>query len=130
MLNERAIRSKLTKARAFLDFGDLALDDTAQADSCVSLAASAAVNAADAVLLLHGVPLMHARSHTEAILKLRSAGYRQEASHLEKALLNKTRAQYSEFRCTVVDSRRALQHAGRLLLSAESLAAARGVLHD
>ncbi len=87
-------------------------------DASVSLAVSAAINAADVLCLARTGNYPSGQNHDRAPILLKKAGLSIEASQLTRVLGVKTKAQYSPARCTVADATEAVKSAQRLLRSA------------
>ena len=85
------VKVKLAKSAEFL-FGSEVLSDDAF-DATVSLAASAAINAADVLQLLAKGGIQQGKDHAQATSVLRKAGYVRAASHLSYCLSMKQKAQ-------------------------------------
>lgn len=96
-------------------------------DASTSLAVSAAVNAADAILLIDVGGYSQAEEHAQAVSRLRSAGRSQAARHLGMVLALKNKAQYEPRRCTARDATEAFKHSQRLVDFAVELAATKGI---
>jgi hypothetical protein len=122
------IRTKIEKARQFLDMAELAGD--AYFDAAASLAVSAAINASDALSVLAKGSYLTGDNHDEAAVWLRKAGFQTASKHLARALAYKSKAQYSAARCTEKDAADAIKHARRLLDEAVGAASSKGHLSD
>ena len=120
------VRVKLAKARQFSDAAELAVDEAY--DQAVSSAGLAAINASDALCLMHHGFYPQGKDHRQAAAMLRSAGWGVAATHLLGAILNKDKAQYSAKLCTPTDAAAALKHAERLLDQATKEAIKRELL--
>lgn len=121
-----AIRAKLAKAEEYLAMAELASDG--YLDASVSLAVSAAINAADVLCLTAAGNYPSGQNHDRAPALLKKAGMSIESSQLTRVLGVKTKAQYSPARCTVTDATEAVKGAQRLLRSATR--EAKGYLDD
>jgi len=117
---------KLAKAKEFLLMAQLALDGELF-DAAVSNAATAAINAGDALCLLSVGQHFSGGQHERAVSELRQAGYRQESEQLSRILGVKTKAQYSGRRCTRQEADDAVKRAERLSESVTQKAEAAGV---
>lgn len=121
----RFVDAKLQKAREFLDMADVSLAGPYY-NAAVSLAVSAAVNAADVILFIATGDGSHEDDHGAAARALRAAGYDRASSHLSRALSAKSKAQYSARLCGDLEATSAFKHADRLLDQARRMAAEKG----
>lgn len=119
---------KLAKSAEFLLGAEVLEAD--MFDAAVSLAASAAVNAADVIQLLAAGEIRQGRDHTQAVGTLRKAGQVRAASNLSYCLSVKQKAQYASKRCTAVESRTAVLRAQRILSRARQLASEKGYVSE
>lgn len=119
------VRAKMRKAEQFFMVAGAA--DGSAFDVAASLAVSAAINAADAILLMESGTYPQGANHGEAVGRLRGAGRREASKHLAAVLATKNKAQYSPKPCTNKDSGNAMKHAERLLDEATRLAANKGI---
>lgn len=105
---------KLDKAQQFLLMADVAVENE-QWDAGVSLAASAGINAADALSLDVVGRFPQGRSHEEIVPLLRKCGATGDAviRHLRRLFRVKGKAQYGTARCTPREAGDALLHAQR-----------------
>lgn len=97
-------------------------------DASVSLAVSAAINAADVLCLAATGNYPSGQNHDRAPVLLKMAGLSIEGSQLTRVLGVKTKAQYSPARCTEKDATEAVKSAQRLVQSATRKA--KGYLDD
>ena len=93
---------------------ELSLDADAY-DAATSLAVSAAINAADALVLLAGEVPPRGMDHSQATTVLRKTVGGDASRQLAKALSRKSKAQYDLKRCTKVDAEDTIKAASRLL---------------
>ena len=84
-------------------------------DAVVSLAASAAINASDALILDFSETMPSGKDHHGAIALLKRATDRDTARQLEYVLNLKPKAQYAVSGCTVIEATEALKRAKRLV---------------
>ena len=86
-------------------------------DAALSLAVLAGINAADALCLSRLGRHAHTRSHHDAISYLRECGPAGDnvARQLQRLLDNKSKAQYSIYRCTPTEARDAYRRAERIV---------------
>lgn len=117
MTTRRRAEQKLLKSRRFLDYAEASEGE--YPDVTISLSASAAINASDALLLANGASTLANEEHIRAVGRLRSLGLKSAAGHLAGALVNKSKAQYSERECSAREASEALKHAQRILRIAE-----------
>lgn len=89
-------------------------------DAAVSLAASAAINAADVILLVDVGSYFRDSDHQQAVTRLRR-NRPQSARQLASVLALKPKAQYDSKRCTRNDVATALKQSGRLIDLADEL---------
>jgi HEPN domain-containing protein len=112
------VSTKLEKAADFLLVAELAVEVDAY-DAAVSLAVSAAINAADGLCVLRSGTYPSGRNHDEVVGILRKAGFDQVAKTLASVLAVKDKAQYSPRRCTPDDASAAVKRAGRVVGAAK-----------
>ncbi|HEX8306073.1 MAG TPA: hypothetical protein VF612_14450 [Jatrophihabitans sp.] len=108
---------KLAKAKEFMLVAEAAVDAM---DAAVSLAASAAINAADVILLVDVGSYFRDSDHQQAVTRLRR-NRPQSARQLASVLALKPKAQYDSKRCTRNDVATALKQSGRLIDLADEL---------
>ncbi len=89
-------------------------------DAAVSLAVSAAINAADVISLIDNGSYPKGSDHGQAVTRLRPTRP-QSARQLAGVLALKSKAQYDSRRCTAHDVSTALKQAGRLVDLADDL---------
>lgn len=91
------------------------LMDVQTYDAIVSLCASAAINASDALLVGSGGALRSRADHHEAVTALRRLVGEDAARQLQAVLRVKNKAQYEPRRCNAADASMALKRASRLV---------------
>lgn len=84
-------------------------------DAACSLAASAGVNATNALLIQIGVKPPNGSDHYSAVTALRQRGQREASVQLASLLGLKHRSQYETSRCTAADADRAIKLAERIV---------------
>lgn len=107
------VATKLAKAEEFQLLAGLAVDQ--YYDAAVSLAATAAINASDALIVLSGGAIPGRQEHQAAVKVLRSRVNAAAANHLAGALRQKSKSQYSAQQCSSKEAEEAVLHSGRLL---------------
>ncbi|MDO4027059.1 HEPN domain-containing protein [Clavibacter michiganensis] len=113
------VASKIQKAREFLEAASLLADSSHNAS--VSLSASAAINASDALILFNTGSYPTGSEHTRAVTVLRKVVDNNAAIQLSRALLYKTKAQYALGTCSLAEAESALKSAERLVQKCENL---------
>jgi hypothetical protein len=108
---------KLAKAKEFMLVAEAAMDAM---DAAVSLAASAAINAADVISLVDIGSYPRDGDHQQAVTRLRPTRP-QSARQLASVLALKPKAQYDSKRCTKNDVTTALKQSSRLVDLADQL---------
>ena len=109
-----AIAAKIQKAEQFQVMAEIAIDLESY-DAACSLAASAAINSSDAIIMQAGLPAPSGRDHQSAVKVLRSVGGNVAAQQLSLILGTKTKSQYGVARCTAAEALEAVKRSGRIL---------------
>jgi hypothetical protein len=107
---------KMAKAAEFLEVADVALAGDCY-DSAVSLSASAAINAADALCLHSFGRYSTSQGHDDAVVFVGRAGVigRSVATQLSRILAVKNKAQYANARCSPREAADAVKRATRIV---------------
>lgn len=114
MVHGEIARAKLAKAKEFLLAAQL-LDETGLNDAIVSLCASAAINASDALIANGGLPIPSGQEHGAASTILRRVSGSETAKQFQRVVGLKHRAQYSAPKSSAADAAIALRCAERLV---------------
>ncbi|WP_146243509.1 hypothetical protein [Curtobacterium sp. MCLR17_034] len=110
---DAVVRVKRAKAEEFQFLASLAVGQ--YHDAAASLAASAAINASDALIVHKGGAIPNRQDHQAAVKILRRLVDGRAAGHLAGALRMKSKSQYSATHCTDKEAHDAVLHSGRLL---------------